>query len=376
MTGRQAASSKPRLARKGLAVPAGLADRPGLAESDGASSARPGAGMDPEASTGTSAPPPTPEAAPIPNPGAAPAGEAEAAPAASLLPFDFLGARGPSFDPARLPRAEPEVRLDPPAAPPAAPLATPSAEPPAKPPAEAAARPESGAAPVAAATSAKADTPRVDPAWRIGHDPKPARPGRGRARPALAAALVVAAILGLGWHTHRAGWLDFEARTPERVEAPNESAAQEAPGATPPVAEKMAPEKTVGMAATSAPTPALAPAAAPAAAPATAPFDEGAEADRAPETTPPSIDVVRVETDGAAVIAGRAAPGAEFIVLHNGAPIGTATADAFGEWVFIPDAPLPAGAHEFGLVVKRVQGGVTLPAAGRKGPAGGAAAPR
>ncbi len=138
----------------------------------------------------------------------------------------------------------------------------------------------------------------------------------------------------------------------------------------------MAPEKTVGMAATSAPTPALAPAAAPAAAPATAPFDEGAEADRAPETTPPSIDVVRVETDGAAVIAGRAAPGAELIVLDNGAPIGTATADAFGEWVFIPDAPLPAGAHEFGLVVKRVQGGVTLPAAGRKGPAGGAAAPR
>ncbi len=76
MTWRQAASSKPRLARKGQAVPAGLADRPGLAESDGASSARagagPGAGMDPEASTGTSAPPPTREAAPIPNPEAAP----------------------------------------------------------------------------------------------------------------------------------------------------------------------------------------------------------------------------------------------------------------------------------------------------------------
>ncbi len=96
----------------------------------------------------------------------------------------------------------------------------------------------------------------------------------------------------------------------------------------------------------------------------------------APEATPPSIDtplsidVVRVEPDGAAVIAGRAAPGAELIVLDNGAPIGTATADAFGEWVFIPAAPLPAGAHEFGLVVKRIQGGATLPAAGEGGEAG------
>ena len=374
MTGRQAASSKPRLARKGQAVPAGLADRPGLAESDGASSARPGAGpgaeMDPEASTGTSAPPPTFEAAPIPNPEAAPAVAAETAPAASLLPFEYLGARGPSFDPARLPRAEPEVRLDPPAAPPA------------EPPAGAAARPEAAAAPANSATSAKAEPPRVDPAWRLGHDPKPARP-------ALAAALAVATVLGLGWHAHRAGWLDFEARIVERVEAPSETAAKEAPtrgvpGQDAPGATPSVPEKTVGTAATSVPrsaptsaaAPALAPAAAATKAPATAPSDEGADAGRAPEPTPPSVDVVRVEPDGAAVIAGRAAPGAGLIVLHNGAPIGTATADAFGEWVFIPDAPLPAGAHEFGLVVKRVQGGVTLPAAGRDGPAGNAPAPR
>ncbi len=84
MTGPQAASSQPRPARKGLAVPAGPADQPGLAgqpglaESDGASSAPPRA---------------------------VPAREAGAGPAASLLPVDFPGARGPSFDPARLPRA-------------------------------------------------------------------------------------------------------------------------------------------------------------------------------------------------------------------------------------------------------------------------------
>jgi hypothetical protein len=234
------------------------------------------------------------------------------------------------------------------------------------PPAEAAARPEPEAAPATSTTPAKAEPPRVNPSWRIGHDPKPARP-------ALAAALAAAAVLGLGWHAHRAGWLDFEAPTAERVEAPNETAAketpgQEAPGAAPPVVEKMVPERTVGTAASSAPASALTPALSPAVAPA----DVDADAGQAPEATPPSIDVVRVEPDGAAVIAGRAAPGAELIVLDNGAPIGTATADAFGEWVFIPAAPLPVGAHEFGLVVKRVEGGVTLPAAGSEGPAGNA----
>ncbi len=299
MTGPQAASSKPRLARKGLAVPAGPAGQAGLVDS--------GAEMDREASTETSAP--------ITNP--------EAVPAASLLPVDFPGARGPSFDPARLPRAEPQVTFGP------------SAEP-------------LDAPPVPSATPAKAETPRVDPSWRIGHDPKPARPGRRRARPALAAALAVVAVLGVGWHAHRAGWLDFEAPTAERVEAPNETAAQDAPGLSP------------------------------SAVPARSPADQDADPGPAPEAAPPSIDVVRVEPDGAAVITGRAAPGAELIVLDNGAPIGTATADAFGEWVFIPDAPLPAGAHEFGLVVKRVQGGATLPAAGAAGeareqdPAGGA----
>ena len=71
---------------------------------------------------------------------------------------------------------------------------------------------------------------------------------------------------------------------------------------------------------------------------------------------------MRIEADGSAVIAGRAAPNSELIILDNGQPIGTATADQFGEWVFIPDGPLPRGEHEFGLVVKSVQGRVTVPA--------------
>lgn len=75
----------------------------------------------------------------------------------------------------------------------------------------------------------------------------------------------------------------------------------------------------------------------------------------------PRVDVVRVEEDGSAVIAGIAAPGTELIVLHNDAPIGVAKSDAFGEWVLLPEEPLAEGPHEFGLVVKSVEGSVTLP---------------
>jgi hypothetical protein len=62
-----------------------------------------------------------------------------------------------------------------------------------------------------------------------------------------------------------------------------------------------------------------------------------------------------------AVIAGRAPPASELIVLDNGMPMGSVTTDAFGEWVFVPEAPLPKGDHEFGLVVKDVQGSVSVP---------------
>ena len=82
----------------------------------------------------------------------------------------------------------------------------------------------------------------------------------------------------------------------------------------------------------------------------------------ASEGTEASVDIVRIEADGSAVIAGRAAPRSELIILDNGQPIGTVTADQFGEWVFIPENPLPDGEHEFGLVVKSVQGRVTVPA--------------
>lgn len=77
--------------------------------------------------------------------------------------------------------------------------------------------------------------------------------------------------------------------------------------------------------------------------------------------TAPSIDLVRISPEGDGIIVGRAAPGAELILLDNGEPIGTVTATPAGEWVFQTDEPLPGGEHNFAIVVKKAYGNVTLP---------------
>ncbi len=79
----------------------------------------------------------------------------------------------------------------------------------------------------------------------------------------------------------------------------------------------------------------------------------------------PSFDLIRIEPNGEAVIAGRAAPDTELILLDNGQPIGKVTANWAGEWAFIPDAPLGPGDHEFGLVIVTPHGTVAVPALGR-----------
>lgn len=57
----------------------------------------------------------------------------------------------------------------------------------------------------------------------------------------------------------------------------------------------------------------------------------------------PSFDTVRVEPTGDALIAGRAAPGAEVVVKFNGVAVGTAVANEDGAFVVTPDKPLPTG---------------------------------
>lgn len=80
----------------------------------------------------------------------------------------------------------------------------------------------------------------------------------------------------------------------------------------------------------------------------------------APETAgAPSFDIVRIEQDGSAVLAGRAAPGATVTALLNGEALGEAVANERGEWVIVPDATIRPGAHEVTLSQAGADGAVT-----------------
>ncbi len=89
----------------------------------------------------------------------------------------------------------------------------------------------------------------------------------------------------------------------------------------------------------------------------------------------PAFDIVRVEEDGAAVIAGRAAPGSRVEILLDGKVLGQVTANERGEWVFVPETPFPAGAHELLVravpergdpVISRQSVALTIPGRGQK----------
>lgn len=71
-------------------------------------------------------------------------------------------------------------------------------------------------------------------------------------------------------------------------------------------------------------------------------------APQAPAPVRPSFDVVRVEPNGDAVIAGRAAPGAKVTLMISGKPGAQALADNEGQFVMLPQA-LPPGAHDLAL---------------------------
>lgn len=60
----------------------------------------------------------------------------------------------------------------------------------------------------------------------------------------------------------------------------------------------------------------------------------------------PEFDVVRVDPQGNAVLAGRAVPGAVITIMDNGKVLGTVTADDQGAFVMLPGSPLQPGAHE------------------------------
>jgi hypothetical protein len=76
----------------------------------------------------------------------------------------------------------------------------------------------------------------------------------------------------------------------------------------------------------------------------------------AAEMKAPSFDVVRIDPEGNTVIAGKAEPGAEVTILDADKPIGALTANENGEWVFLPDAPLPSGSRELSLLARNKKG--------------------
>ncbi len=82
------------------------------------------------------------------------------------------------------------------------------------------------------------------------------------------------------------------------------------------------------------------------------------EPEQAKESVTPSFDIVRVEEDGGAVIAGRAEPGSEVMLTLDGDTVGEAVANDRGEWVVTPMQPLPKGAHNLMIVSKNAAGEV------------------
>ncbi|MCH8214993.1 MAG: hypothetical protein IIC54_13100, partial [Proteobacteria bacterium] len=72
-----------------------------------------------------------------------------------------------------------------------------------------------------------------------------------------------------------------------------------------------------------------------------------------------TFDVVRVTPEGEVVIAGRAKPGSTVTILDKDKSLGEVTADARGEWVFVPEKPLASGSRQLGLEIRK-KGGETV----------------
>ena len=79
----------------------------------------------------------------------------------------------------------------------------------------------------------------------------------------------------------------------------------------------------------------------------------------------PSFDIARIEANGDAVIAGRAAPGATVDLLRDGERLDRAVADPSGEFVMVPPR-LPAGSYELTLSAKLPDGTVRVSQHGAK----------
>ena len=62
-----------------------------------------------------------------------------------------------------------------------------------------------------------------------------------------------------------------------------------------------------------------------------------------------TFGLLRAEPDGSVVIAGSGTPGTEIEVWSNESLLGRATVESSGDWVLVPDAPIPPGGTEITL---------------------------
>lgn len=62
-----------------------------------------------------------------------------------------------------------------------------------------------------------------------------------------------------------------------------------------------------------------------------------------------TFGLLRAEPDGSVVIAGSGTPGSRVEVFANGELLGTVEVESSGDWVFVPDTPLPPGGLEITL---------------------------
>lgn len=114
-----------------------------------------------------------------------------------------------------------------------------------------------------------------------------------------------------------------------------------------------------------------------------APAPPHAEATKPGVATPeaPSFDIVRVDAQGYAVMAGRGPANADLAIRDGERELGHVRADPDGQWAFTPATPLPPGGHTLSLIARapggsEIRGAATVMVAvaerspGEKPPAG------
>jgi nucleoid-associated protein YgaU len=70
----------------------------------------------------------------------------------------------------------------------------------------------------------------------------------------------------------------------------------------------------------------------------------------------PTFDIVRIDPQGNAVMAGHAPPGSQVIIMDGGREIGRVQADQQGSWVFVPGTKMAPGARELSLAAREPDG--------------------